>query len=399
MMRLVMRVQATLFAMAILGLSLASLFVPLDRAMAAQPLAEISNPNSRLEIYAERTTVAAGQPLWLSLRFIPAQGWHTYWQNYGDSGKAPTFDWTLPAGWTVESPLYPLPHRIPVGPLMNYGYEAPQDLLVRVMPPADLPDQAFDLALSAEWLVCEEVCIPEFADLSFKMIPGKGSVTPDMAELFAKARAALPHDAPWQASARMSQDAFAVTIAMSPDDVSMASDAYFFPVTSGLIDYAGTQIATSGPDGLTLSVARSGHAPSMDSAAGVLILTNAAGQREGFALDVPIVMDPSLSVPDPADAGGFSGLELGLGQAILFALLGGMVLNLMPCVFPVLSLKAFSLIKAHGEGNVAARRDGLAIWPEFWSAFWALPLCFWLCAPPAQRLAGAFSCNRLSSLH
>ncbi|WP_281302211.1 MULTISPECIES: thioredoxin family protein [unclassified Iodidimonas] len=357
------------------------LLMAMGQAVQAQtPLAEVVNPQTRLEIFAEKTTIAAGEPLWLALRFTPSEGWHTYWENYGDSGKAPSLNWSLPAGWTADAPLYPVPHRIPVGPLMNYGYEAPQSLLVRLTPPAAIPDQPIDLALSAEWLVCADVCIPEYGDLAFQMIPGSGTVAPGMAALFAKARAALPHQSPWQASARISNAAFALDVEMPKDDAALVKSAYFYPLNEGMFGYAKPQAVSYDEDGLQLLVARSGSAPKLGEndqiLRGVLVITNDNGLDEGFEIAAPLSLDPTL-VAKSNDLGfSAAGLQIGMFEAIAFALLGGIILNLMPCVFPVLSLKAFSLIRAHGAGEKAARHDGLAYMAGILCSFFAVGVVF-----------------------
>ena len=321
---------------------------------AAGPVARVDNPHTRVEIYTETATVRAGEPLWVAVRFAPTPGWHTYWKNYGDSGKEPGLHWQLPPGWQATEALYPVPERIPVGPLMNYGYERPQSLLVALTPPVDAPPGPLSVGLDAEWLVCEEICVPEDGQFRFEIAVGETAGPPLAPDIFAAARGELPRPSPWTASARMSASAFRLDIDISPSETALVENAYFFPLDDGLINYAAPQKLTISDAGLALAVARPEDAPEMASARGVLAISNAHGDREGFSLNVPIASDPVLTVA------GTTGVDLGLWTAALFAFLGGMLLNLMPCVFPVLSLKAFALVRAHGAGAAAARRDGLA---------------------------------------
>ncbi len=329
------------------------LFAPLS-GRAAAPVARVDNPHTRVEVFAETATVKAGEPLWVAVRFAPTPGWHTYWKNYGDSGKEPGLHWQLPAGWNAAAPLYPVPERIPVGPLMNYGYERPQSLLVALTPPPDAAAGPVRIGLDAEWLVCEEICVPEDGQFRFGIAVGETAGPPSAPDVFAAARAALPRPSPWTATARMSPEALRLDIDMSASEAALVADAYFFPLDDGLIDYAAPQKLMLSDAGLVLAMVRPGDAPEMAEMRGVLAITNAHGDREGFSLSAPIVSDPALTVA------GTTGVELGLWVAVLFAFLGGMILNLMPCVFPVLSLKAFALVRAHGAGAAAARRDGLA---------------------------------------
>ncbi len=339
-------------------------FPVLSVAQTAEPVSRVQNLQSLTEIFVERTTVKAGEPLWLGIRVTPIKGWHSYWENYGDTGKVPFFDWKLPEGWVADTPLYPVPYRIPVGPFMNYGYELPATLLVKLTPPATLPDAPIPMVMDGDWLVCEEICVPESGHFEWQMIPGKGSVTSEMARLFADARAALPQISPWQAHAEMNESASSLTVAMSDQEMALVRDAYFFPLTDGLVRYAAPQILEKTGDGLRLVTERPSNASLIDEVSGLLVMTNTTGEREGFSLVAPGSFVSGLVVPARAAhaAGGLPDMLAGMSawKAILFAALGGMILNLMPCVFPILSLKAFALIRAHGAGEAAARRDGLA---------------------------------------
>lgn len=337
-------------------------------AQTGEPVARVDNPQTLTEVFIERAGTRPGEPLALAVRFTPAEGWHTYWENYGDSGKAPWFEWRLPQGWQVTGPLYPVPEQIPVGPLMNYGYHAPQTLLFSLVPPTDAEAGRFPVGFFSEWLICEEICIPETGEFDFGVAISEAASPPLAPDVFSAARAALPNPVPWQTSARMSEQAFEIALAMPAEDAALVTDARYFPLEDGLLDYAGPQAMRRGAEGLVLTVARPGYAPAMERASGVVVIENAAGQREGFEVAADIVSDPSVS----AAGGDGTVVGLTLWKAALFALFGGVLLNLMPCVFPVLSLKAFGLIRAHGAGEAAARRDGLAYTAGIIASFLAL---------------------------
>lgn len=343
-------------------------------AGAVAPLASVDNPKTRLEIFAEPGERSAKGSVTLALRFTPAPGWHTYWKNFGDSGKEPAFEWTLPEGWQASGALYPLPHRIPVGPLMNYGYEAPQTLLVTLSPDAaanGTGENALPVELAAEWLVCEEICIPENARLSFT-VPPMGPADPETAALFAAARDALPRPSPFAVSSEISNEAFRIHLVMAGSEAALIEGAWFYPLTDGVIGYAAPQALSRDERGLSLLIARPAHAPSIPIVEGVVVFDLAEGRREGFEIETVPVPNAALRPDTP----GTVGPTLALWQAVMFALLGGMILNLMPCVFPVLSLKAFGLMKAHGEGEAAARRDGIAYSLGVLASFLAIALVF-----------------------
>ena len=337
-------------------------------AASAAPLARVDNPNTDLEIFAHAGELAAGEPVRLALRFTPTPGWHTYWINYGDSGKAPDFRWTLPEGWQVSDPRYPVPERIPVGPLMNYGYKGPASLVVEMTPPADYAGGAVPVEMEAQWLVCEEICIPERGQASFELTPDRIAGDPAAREAVLKAEAALPSKAPWPAGAAMNDEAFRVSIELPAEEADLVEAAYFFPHQEGLLDYTAEQRLSRTVSGLALTAPRPGYPIDAEQVSGVLVIENAAGREEGFRLSAPLSKAAMLAATTGGGTGllglgsgtGGEALSLSIGTAIIFALLGGMFLNLMPCVFPVLSLKAFSLIKAHGAGEAASQRDGLA---------------------------------------
>jgi len=342
----------------------------------AAPLDDVETTYARVEIFAEppstpATDGADSARFWLAVRFTPDEGWHTYWKNYGDTGKAPHFDWELPDGWRIAPPLYPVPERIPVGFLMNYGYGHPNTLLFEVTP---TEGAAFseEIGLNARWLICEEVCVPESARFDFTL-PGNAAPDASTQAVFNAARDALPDPIPFAVSAEASDAAFALSVFMSPDEASLVRDAYYFPEEKDLIDYQVAQRLETDQGGLRLQTARPDAAGGYERSSGILVIENAAGKREGFELTADIARNESLAAP-ASDGGarvagvgteaaaGPGGEDLGITvlQALLFAVLGGMILNLMPCVFPVLSLKAFALIRSHGAGETAARQDGLA---------------------------------------
>src|SRR5262245_42539358 len=168
--------------------------------------APVRTPHVEAELAAERTAIVPGEPLTVALRIKMIPGWHTYWRNPGDSGEPTRIEWSLPRGFSAGDIEWPVPERIPVGPLMNFGYHGEVLLLTRLLPPADLPaGTPVTLRAKANWLVCEVQCIQEEADLTLTLpVARSASADSRWSRPFADAKARVPVAAPasWTFSAR-----------------------------------------------------------------------------------------------------------------------------------------------------------------------------------------------------
>lgn len=311
------------------------------------------------ELVAATQGAPAGGEVQLALRQVIDKGWHTYWRNSGDSGAPTELAWTLPAGWAAGEITWAPPSRKPIGPLMNYGYSGEVLLPVTVRVPASArPGQTATLRVKAAFLVCSDICVPEDADLSLDVKVVSGDPAPD-AEWGPRIRAAL--DAaprPGQVKAVLASGPAGLRIAATGASISggAARDVYFFPYDPGVIDHAAPQALDRGPGGLTLSLKPAPGAAAPATLAGVLSVDGRVYEIEAGTGAAPAEA-AGLGPPPVAKApGGGAG---GLAGAVLFAFLGGLILNLMPCVFPVLAMKAASLA-GHGHDRAAARAQGLA---------------------------------------
>ena len=358
---------------AVLAVALAAAAL-LGAAAAAAAAAPVKTPHVEAELVSERTALVPGRTTTLALRLKMADGWHTYWRNPGDSGLPTTLAWKLPAGTTAGPIQWPAPEALPAGPLVNFGYEGEVLLLTDVAVAADArPGDTLTLAAKAEWLVCRETCIPEEAQLELVLpVSDRYDPYPQWGKAIAATRDALPAPAPgWLAAARGDGQKVVVTLT-APAGAATPAGVHFFPFDEGRIEPAGKQAFARDPSGtftLTLPVANQ-LAPGFARVAGVL--TSTGGFAAGAAAPKAIVVDTPLTGavvagPKPAaapvpvlNAAAPAGEGLSLLAAMLFAFIGGIVLNLMPCVFPVLSLKALALA-APGHGNrQKLRLEGLA---------------------------------------
>lgn len=331
---------------------------------AAQGLASQGAPSKHVavELVAEHQGIAPGETIHVALRQRIQKGWHTYWRNSGDSGEPTQLKWTAPAGWQASGFIWPAPVRIPVGPLMNYGYEGEVLLPMTLSAPANAKvGDKVTLKAAVSLLVCAEVCVPEddALTLSLPVTSAPSPSDPAWAKPIAAALAAAPQAAGLTAAFQPHAAGVALAITGAPLRRADMADAYFFPFESTVIDHAKPQAIERGPQGLTLTLApgyafQGGKTPV--SLAGVLAVSGKA-YEVAAAPGPPPAGASGLGPPPPKGSGG---ADLGLAAAALFALLGGLILNLMPCVFPILAMKAASLAGHGGGEHAEARRQGLA---------------------------------------
>ncbi|QNM82626.1 thioredoxin family protein [Sphingomonas sabuli] len=299
-------------------------------------------------LLAESPTVAPGGKVTLAIAMQPRPGWHGYWQNPGDSGGETKVDWTLPAGVTAGPLQYPVPHRLLFSGMMNYVYESGYALLVDIAVPQGIAaGSSLPVRAKVDYIACtSEVCVPEKAELALTLRAGAPSTA--NAATFDGFRKALPKPLGSQARFELAGDRFRLAVPL-PAGVA-AKSPYFYPLSYGAFEHNAVQTVTRTGDTLIVDVESAGSAPT--EVAGVLDLGTGTG------LSLTAVPGPVAAAGAAPGATSETGLTAILA-ALFGAILGGLLLNLMPCVFPILSLKALSLAKAGGEEG-AARRDALA---------------------------------------
>ena len=326
----------------------------------AATAAPVDTGHLTAELVSQSAGVAPGQTVFLAVRQKIQKGWHTYWRNPGDAGEPMRLGWTLPAGWRAGDIVWPTPHRLPVGPLMDYGYEDEVLLPVPVTAPADAkPGETVALKVAASFLVCAETCVPADAVLTLNLpvTAAPATVDPKWGADVTRALAEAPKPAPLQAVFERRPAGLALAVTGQALAGAEGRDAYFYPFVSTVIEHAKPQAIERGPQGLTLTLApgydfTKGTAPA--SLTGVLV-----SDGKAYEVTAPKGVAPPGAAglgPPPAKA---ANADLSLAPAVLFALLGGLILNLMPCVFPVLAMKAAALA-GHGAEETGVRRQGLA---------------------------------------
>ncbi len=335
-----------------------------------------ASKNVQVELLSEVTWVQPGAPFFLGVRQRMAPGWHTYWTNPGDSGLPTRMRWELPEGFTAEPFLWPTPQAISAPPLVSYGYEREVLLLARVTPPATLaPGGDVTLGGRLDWLECEKACLPGKAQLDL-VLPVRAEAPapdPEIAALFAAARARLPEDgAAWSPRAHADPQRVALSF-RSPRALRAAS---FFPETRQAIEYARPQRLLRTSEGYRLEMTPAVNGTTPEQLAGVLVVEEEGGSgalalRVSAGVDAPgsaVALAPGIEIGAPRpESGGRPSLPL----ALALAFVGGLILNLMPCVLPVLSLKIMGFVRHAGERG-AAFRHGLAYTLGVLVSFWAL---------------------------
>jgi thiol:disulfide interchange protein len=339
-------------------------------ATAALESAVQKSPRAAVTLISEAAAVTPGQSFRIGLRQKLAPHWHTYWKNPGDAGAPPEIKLALPDEASTGAIAWPGPDRIAVGPLVTFGYENEIVFPITVQVPANAqPGQAFPIEVQANWLVCERECIPE--EGTFRLdIPIAADSMPaggDIAAAFARADARQVSPAPWHATLSAEGQTLNLTVEGEGLSAALVHQAFFFPAEWGAVEHAAPQKLSIADGRLSLAIAR-GQALKADApVSGLLAVTDPTGQTRWLAI-APTVG----GAPPSAAAASTPAFALPFWQAALFAFLGGVLLNLMPCVFPVLAIKATSVASLSGGALREVRLSSLFYTLGVLAAFVAL---------------------------
>jgi len=343
-----------------------------------------------VDLLAGKTAIVPGETLTVAVRETIEPEWHTYWINPGDSGEPTSIAWTLPQGFEAGPIQWPVPDVIPIAPLVDYGYSGELLLLTDITVPKDIAGDSVTLAAKVNYLVCKDICVPEESEvrLTLPVATASGASPSPHAAAIAKARATVPGALPGAAaySVNAAKDELRLTVTGDEALLKGATDARFFPLGWGAVSNSAPQKLTIDGGKLTLDLKRGETKETPDTLEGVLALTK-GGERKGYviaaqrgpdgaALGAPAKLAEGsaaggggIAEPAPQAATSAGGVVVGngpasdegavtsVGLAILFAFLGGAILNLMPCVFPVLAIKALAFAKKADGGH---KQQGVA---------------------------------------
>lgn len=319
-------------------------------------------PKVQATFVPERVGVAPGSTVTIALKEVIRKNWHTYWRNPGDAGAPTTIMWHLPSGWTAGAVQWPYPKRLPVAALMDFGYEGQVALLTDLTAPRDAqPGSTADISADVNWLVCSDVCIPESRHLSLNLpvMAHEPPADSSVAGLFATTRGHLPQKSPWAAHYDAADKRFALLIEHPLAAQELPREAVFYPYDDGIVEAAAPQRLETNASGLVLEsssgakLASAAKRQVVRDISGLLVLTSASGATSSYELQAqPGPVAAATPVAIPSDG-------LSLIFALLSAVLGGLILNLMPCVFPVLSMKALALA-GKPDHPQDSRRQGIS---------------------------------------
>jgi thiol:disulfide interchange protein DsbD len=316
-----------------------------------------------VDLVARDNAFVPGKTSLIGLAFQLDPGWHVYWSNAGDSGEPPEVKWKLPDGITAAPFEFPAPKRLPLGPLMDFGYED------KVLFPVPLQiassvatGKPATISGDVRWLVCREVCVPGQATLTLDL-PVQASTTPNpiTAETFQRALDSLPK--PLAASDHVDVHADAKNFYITLRTSERESQAEFFPLDQSQVANAAPQTVTPSRDGIQITVRKDENlAGNPAQLRGVVVL----GGNRAYLVAGTVVPGAPPSSP------GQSTNSAELLRIVALAFLGGIILNLMPCVFPVLFIKGLGLLQGHGRERVHQRLHGLVYALGILVSFWAI---------------------------
>jgi thiol:disulfide interchange protein DsbD len=337
----------------------------------------VTSPQVRAELMAHAPDgTDPGKTVWVGLQLTHQPEWHTYWKNSGDSGLPTVLAWTLPKGVTAGDIAWPLPKKLPIGDLLNYGYDGtvllPVPLTISPAFKPSLLNADLEIKLKASWLVCRRECIPEEGEFVLHL-PVHGSTALNGAAFEASFKA-QPTPLSGDSQVTVAGKVLKVSVTGLPP-VLQGKSLEFFPETMEVIETAAkwTQ-AWQGPV-WTAEVPLSAHRSQSPSVMPLLLVGEVNGQRQGYASPAKVLgtwasatptagtapevnsaLKPDANAPSGTTAN--AGVTMGLWTALLGALLGGLILNLMPCVFPVLAIKVMSFTR-HADDRRGHRISGL----------------------------------------
>ena len=338
-------------------LALAALNLGFIARIGAAPM--VKTEHVEAELVTDKAAAKPGTPLTVGLKLRMEPQWHTYWKNPGDSGLPTRIQWKLPPGWKAGALQWPYPQPIPVGPLMNFGYEDEVVLLAELTPPANAPAGNATIAAKADWLVCKDICVPESGELE-TTLPVANAEPPQNPRFQAhieRARSHLPVAPPgWNSRAALQNGSLVVQLT-PPAGVDVPAKARFFPELENLIEPAAPQKVTRDGSAIRFEM-KLADPPLKDVATvkGVAVAESGwkgTERRKAIEVSAPVVASIAAAATTSSSSDAASATSVAV--AIVLALAGGLILNLMPCVFPVLGIKVMGFVE-HAHGDAFAMR-------------------------------------------
>ncbi len=325
----------------------------------AQEEVRDASPHSDAQLVGELLSVQPGEPFEVGLSMTMEPNWHSYWINPGDAGMPTEVQWRLPEGIEVGPIQWPFPERIDQPPLASYGYSDDVLLPMQVRLPAEFSEPSVTLEGKAVWLICADICLPAEQEVSLT-IPVNSAhpeLNPEWSAVFEATRNAYPHGIEgWEAKAIATDTGFRLELINTRGGFVDVSEAFFFADRKAVLHHAEDQEFIEVRDGHTVELVSSEFATETPSRlTGALVLPEGQtwdGTHRAMAVDVPV---ESVAY----GSGAASTASISFFAALLFAFIGGLILNLMPCVFPILSIKILGFAQGRDHSRAVLRNHGL----------------------------------------
>jgi thiol:disulfide interchange protein DsbD len=337
---------------------------------AVVPLAQSQTYQGRelvkAELLADTNAVVSGKPFTVGLLLRMAPGWHTYWKFSGDAGISTELKWKLPPGWKAGEIQWPIPLKtIDPGDIQTYGYQDEVLLMQEITPPARIDNSPVKLSADATWLVCEKICIPGNATLQLEL-PQSTTNTPANTEMFARFRRLLPQNWPESKVATANWTRTGSDLRLSVKSATLANypRADFYPLPEGETVVGHPKLESRSADEVVFRVPIESASKDLSSIQGLIVFGQSLDGTDRAAWQIPKSTIASVS---SAPSGG-------IFTFLFFGFLGGIILNLMPCVLPVISLKIFGFIQQAGQSRQKILRSGIAFAAGIFAWFIGLAL-------------------------
>lgn len=349
----------------------------------------IETEEARVRLISEAERIAPGHPFLVAVHFKLQPKWHIYWRNAGDAGLAPIIKWELPEGFSAGEILWPYPHRVPFGEFVNFGYEDETQFLVEITPPKNLTiDRPVTLKAQVDYLICKDICIPQNGSVSLELpVSGQSMPNVEMVARFARARSELPlPQAGWEVEAGIQDTTLNILVRAPQWFTGEIKTLEFFPYEEDYLHNAGNQKTEILEDSWLLKVPLSGMRDAdPEKISGVLVSDSGwrgSGSEKGLAIEADVRADFEV----PSASANWGDLLFAIGGAIA----GGIILNLMPCVLPVLSIKILGFVQQAGEDSRESFKHGLTFALGVLVSFWVLAGALLLLRAGGEQLGWGF---------
>jgi thiol:disulfide interchange protein len=319
----------------------------------------------KAELLADTNAAVPGKPFTVGLLLRMAPAWHTYWKFSGDAGLPSELKWKLPPGWKIGEIQWPIPLKtIDPGDIQTYGYENEVLLMQEITPPAKLDSSSVKLSADASWLVCERICIPGGANLQLEL-PVSTTGQPANTELFARYRRLLPQNWPGAnvATAHWGRVGSDLRLKVTSETLATYPAVDFFPLPEQSTVVGHPRIESRNKNEIPFRIPIESSEKKLSSMAGLVVFSHQPNGEDRAAWQLTTPSAVSAARPAPAR---------GVFTFLLFGFIGGIILNLMPCVLPVISLKIFGFIQQAGQSRQKILRSGVAFTTGIFAWFIAL---------------------------